>query len=871
MADPHPSSSSIGENGVPSAGSNASSLPAAGNGSDTGEEEMWFVDEDVSATSDWKKQSRNKTLPPLDLNELWQNVMNKSDGEATKKKTDILCAELQQYLFSQEAPKGKNKPALNPSAHPMFGATEEERVAAAKKQFESEAEGKKDEGDSNDESDEEERRTFADPFLFKLRFENKRQKRDVPHQSPADLLELVNNTFSNVKKIQADHEDIFHSFITAFGLEMTPYIFGRLLEALEKGREEMVAACRSFLYFISDHADAGSANMPRIMKQVVAKIAPDNWEGSAFYSLCEFMEMWARLLKRKDERALDVYDAFMLQERSVLCVENYITAFALEDDSEDPGGLKMRLPTIMVRLTEDLLKRQADEWEENKYLQGAVTKDGRVRKPRVISVRRKDISTIFYFDLNEEEASEKKAGMVNPEGLQKSPENAVVDDWLLTRKYLLSWAFSATKYIFRYFPCPSFENDGKLEYSLENGGVETVSNIVELLDSLWNVFKLVGWQNPVRCLQRADEMMSLDSTLKCADEMVGNKLEPTVVYCRNTKSLGYSMSAIAAYLFLALRVKGKKGPSAMFGMSLEGTGLDLLDPMYAFNVCLPYIMTLMQHSSEAMAMVGVRIADMLVDRFKRNWTAAEALHLACGDSADGVDVSVYGFLENLGKAFEARNAPDRMMFTFKTLKKCVAKIDCPNVRFSVVSKLLLSSKRTQIAAQYVTLLKDVLVYANKNVMAADDKKAMLAMTDNLRTQFVEIVFPKYFTPRKDYLSLMDPIVSTCAAAYYIAACDKAWFTKSSDDAMWLTPGLARRKKFAREYMNVGRECIRAVAATSEYDIKSIPKAKLKKHDCSTHKSIYDAAQQSLNNSVSSISMLATALDVYKEVTLDATM
>ncbi len=837
----------------------AENPPNPENATDGYESRMWFVNEDPEATTNWKQQKIDTTLPLLDLNDLWGNISAAPDTENAEKHTFALCQELQQYMWSQTIPEKIRSPTKKSSPDLSF-LSPAERVAA----LESREEENDDDIAENDSSDRV--KTFGEPYLFKLRCENKKPKKSVPEQTLEEQAHFLRDILSRLQDIQKDHPHLFPVVISAFGFEMTHFFYAKLLEALEINNKDIIQTCRSVLFLIGDHANAKEMHL--IMKTTVAKIDTANYEGSAFYTMCDLMETWGRIVKRLEKnRAVCIHDLVAVQNKMLPCVEGFISSLGIEEEAEDPGGLKQRFPTIVIRNISGLLQAQEDQFDRDIHLQDAVRRNGELVKSRIVSARR-TADGVKYLEVTEKDVEKKDSNLQLSETASvRTPEDGVIDDWILERRFLLVWALNISRFILRYLPCPEIDKKKPVLRTPRETNCAFVKNMTERLDALANIFVRLGWTNPLRAAQLADLFLQLESVRRAPPALSGDGLGPKLQFCKNTKTTSYSISAFAAYLFLALRVKSSSGKTGLFDMSLKGSGFDLVDPTYAFEVALPYIMNLVNNGSPPISLIGVRIAEMFIGRIDRSWNTADVLRLRCGTSSMGVDVSVYGFLGNLGKVLESLVDPGHVVLAYGTLKKCITKIECVTMRFSVMTMLLMAAGRTAIAAQYVTCLKDVLDYANKKLSMAEDKEPWLLLSDQLRTRFVETVFPKYFSPRKDYLSLIDPVVATCSAAYFLAISDKLWAANGKEDPKWITPGLARRRKFCMEYIEVGRECLRAIAAASEYDIKSIPTAKKTKN--STKKKIFEAATVSLNHSVSSIQTLDGTLGLLKEMELQS--
>lgn len=805
---------------------------------ESGDDKVFIVDEDPVVIAEWKTITTDESLPLLDLAKCWSDIANSSDEENAEKSSKVLCDELKHYFWNQVILDNPNlKLTKTKMGKDLFNASLEDRIAYSKEMDSGKA---SDDEEADSENNKNENSVFSEAIIFKLRCHDKNLKKETPKMSPEEDIQFLRNIHTQLLRLQKSSLH-FSAIASTWAMEMTVFLLAKLLEGKELHIDDMFKISKDILFLLAENANPKEMHL--MIKSFVNKVSTTHYEGTAFFMLCELMEIWGKVIVRiKRKRALFLCDVLKIHETMLPCAEAHRNCHGLYDESEDAGGLTNRLPTILIKMFSSLLDSQENQWKCNPEMQAVIDVNGYVYQSRVVCCKRTSTNASYH----ERNTSQLFDGKVNTEPA-KSDSDAIIDDWLLERQIMLSFILDVVKDVMFRLQVPE-KGDSK----------EVKTRLDEYMIRLYNVreiFNRLGWASPLRALQLSSLYLYMKE-LSENDEILRQGLGPVVRFSANTKYITYSTVAVSCYLFLALRKPGKSSKS-LFDLTLQGSGFEFLDPNRAFNVALTFIMSLTSLTSNAIALAGVHIANLFLDRIDRKWTDDEILQWEGSLSASGRDVAIDGLCLHLGRLVERIDEPNNRELVYKTLQKIIRKINSPQLRFSVIHSLSLETDRIPVAAQLITELKDVLAYGDELLLLGDNSNWSVEQNDQLRSRYVECLFPKYFLPRKDTLSAISPIIALSMGSLFIAIRDR----KSSQELNTSTamPGIETRKKFMREHMSVAKEVLRALCSCSEHDMKRIPEKQLKLS--SEKRQLHEAASRTLNQCLSVISTMDRALSV----------
>lgn len=801
------------------------------------EKGVYIVEEDPQVVAEWKTITTDESLPLLDLENCWRDILNAPDQENSERTTKILCNELKHYFWNQVIIDNPNlKLKKKKSDRDFFDAPLDERIKIAKEM--SEGEDLDDKADSKDSS--EQRPIFSEALLFKLRCHDKNLKKETPKMSCKEDLEFMQNILTNLKSLQNESAH-FYTIAGVYAMEMTPYFFAKMVEGNEMDFKELHKVSKEILMIFAENASPKEMHL--MIKTTVHKVGKTHYEGTAYFSLCDMMEIWGKIIVRiKRKRAMFLFDMIKLHENLLPCAESYRSCFGLYDEIKDAGGLTHRLPNILIKMFSGLLDAQEAQWDETPEMQAVVDKNGGVYESRVVCCKRTAITTTYH-QRNESQVFDGKVTNADP---VKSTSDGIIDDWLLERQIILVFALDVTKDVTFKLQIPT-KKDGKQAKVL-------FKELTSRLSRTRNFFNRLGWSSALRAVQLSTIHLYTQD-LTDDDEILRQGLGPIVRFSTSTKYVSYSSISLACFLFLAMR-KSCEVPSTLFDFELQGTGFEFLEPSRAFDLALPSIMTLASLSAIAPAVAGVHMANMFLSRINKTWDDQDVLRWRYSLSASSRDVAMDGLVLHIGRLTERVNDPDVRVFVYETMQKFVRKMKSPQMRFSVLHSLVMEVDRIAVAAQIITELKDVLAYGDELVHSGSSDFWSVEKNDKLRSRFIESLYQKYLLPRKDSLAAMSPIIALCMSSLFVAIRDKNCMD-TMDDVSVKMPQIEARRKYMKDHLSVAKQIVRALCSCSEHDIQRIPEGQLKRS--AEKRQLYEAAGRTLNQGMSVIAAIDSTL------------
>lgn len=835
---------------------------------------FWKVEEDPDATAKWKAQSFDESLALLDIDQLWQDIVSQTEQKHIEERTVALCEELKHYFWN---PFPSEKKDNNGAQHLKHSKDEVDSTSNAPAEGDTSTTATDTVASSTDKPIS----VFGEPLMFKLRCENKKPKKKLAPKQLDKQSAFVNDIASKLTKLQQDNAAIFSIVVSSFFFEMSCVLFAELVQALEMGSASLSAACRAVFHICAEHANAKEAHIA--IRAAISKVDSRHFEGTSYFVFHDVIDFWCRIVKRIPKRRTSfVLDIVKTYERMQHCWESYSAVDQSSEQPGDPSYASWHMPDILLSFFRDLLEAQRSQRASNELLQKAVDEKGDPICDRIITVKYGPAQTDFI-QIHEDALQFRNPGAeMGDKAEVRSADEAVVDDWMLERQMILVEVLNLTKNEVSKLPSPpgyedeASSNRNRKSKQRKQKNDDQRERTLKRFNTLHELLVKLGWTNPVRACQLASVALRLESSNR-NDTRLEKGLGPLVRFSRNTKNTVLSIGSVASYMYLALRSKDAGKVLDTTAISLEGSGLDLVEADYAFGLVLPYVMTMIAYSSTPMVLAGVTIVRLLLERMgDRQWGFEEVLRVRCGTAAMGRDVSIYGLLGHVGKCIASLDDPKHRETAYETLQMLLRKIDCPLARYTMVSSLLLDADRAAVAAQFVTELKDTLIYAdNRDAENNDNCPWYLCDSEIVRTQFALTVFPRYLLPRKDYLSRVNPIVASSVAAMFLSIRDdnrvkqleqvkrsRRWADDETaqTEIHRMLEHINTRRDYSHCHVATGRDCVRALAAVSEHDRKTVPSSQLVKKSKADAQALFTAAGRTLNQCISAISSLDIALE-----------
>lgn len=460
-------------------------------------------------------------------------------------------------------------------------------------------------------------------------------------------------------------------------------------------------------------------------------------------------------------------------------------------------------------------------------------------------------------------------------GSDKNKIEKDTKDWVLERAMTLSRILNLQGVIWSGLPAPSVENQEMPKTSVKSkeqnvagiGGEASFMQHEEMLCDCLRMFHGLGWSNPVLVCQIAANGLSLDCCSH-SDELLMKHIGDDARSRKERRRTLYSVISVGQYLCGIMRPKTRNMLAGVddkdvddYHVEIHGTGFDLLDVYYAFDLVLLYVMALIAQSNRTASMAGVLTIRAFLERLEDSGFESyeDVIRLRTGTASVGREVNVIGLAHHLAEAVASCDDVIHRRVTYETLQIVLRKCKDPHARYMITESIFHDCKHVAVCGQIITEMKDALRYSDSCAASDNFDTWTMEQASCLRSQFVDVCLPRYFMPRKEMLMSISTIVSTAAACKFLAISDGVIMDGLNEIDIKLRIMKEKRMKMMKEYCKLGRECIRALAAVAEHDRKTMPGSSYAKHKLKEAKAIYAASGRTLNQCMMALSLLDDAL------------
>lgn len=808
--------------------------------------------------------------PLLDLEQAWVHVMSDTplpskqefDEDVTAQNAAILVKELKYYIMASTSKSDSDSQhdddaVADDEAHTIYD------VKSSSDSIKYNANTRK---LNEDECDVLPKSVYGASILLKLQCEDKSVQKMVTKMSYSELALFISDVYINLESAFQENERIAQVVIDTFAYEMTALILARYLDGMETCTDTLEECCFGLLKLCAERANAKEMHLS--FKSFVSKIDAVYTEATAYLILQPLVELWGTAIVRiPRKRRVFVQDLVRMYDRLYPSAESFEVTFVPENGfgTEAPGRLN-RLQDTLLAFTDKLTAKQLEQREKEVGIRLKVDMLGREKLGSTEASKDSVTSGAESGKELSEEVQAKKAAEKDAFDMAK--------DWVGERAVTLSTVLQMQTTFWRRLPPPVGEQRNVPKKVKKRRDV--ISNLSalspvsdeekeEALCKSMRLFINLGWTNPVVACQIARNGLNL-TPMSRANELMREHIGTDIRSRKEKKSTLYSLSAVGHYLCASLRagtihrLNGGCGPvEDEYAVELSGSAFDFLEPEYAFDLVLPYLMAVIPQVVVSTSVAGIITLRAFLKRLPAECfkTISDILRLRCGTASMARDVSVLGVAHHLAKAVSMLDDPKHRRIAYETLQALLGKCSNALARYMITEYLFYDSTRVPVVAQLVTEMKDSLRFSDnvavKNMQWTDEDAA------NLRQRFAMTCLPRFLMPKKDLLRDVNPIVTTVNALVYIAIRQKRALANCKEDELQ-RENIQQAMKFAAAYGRLGRECIRALASVAEHDRRNIPSSQLAKKSSADAKALFAASGKTLNQCVAALSSLELAMD-----------
>lgn len=710
-----------------------------------------------------------------------------------------------------------------------------------------------------DDDDKPAKSIYGASILLKLQFQDRKKQKAVPRRTSEELALFISDVTMKLEEALKKNPEAAQKVLDAIAFDLTPLLFCRFLDGMETGTTVLEECSYSLLKLCSERANPKEMHMA--IKSFTSMVDKVYLEATAYLILQPLLELWGNVISRiARKRKAFLAEVIKLFGRMYSCATSFENAF-VPDSGNDIGveqrGRVARIPDVLLEMYEKLIKKQMLQRDTDTAIGLQVDMLGR-EKPFLPPV-----------DLPAE--GNGAATARNAPAAKISGETL---DWVCERAMTLSQLLQILVMLWNRLPPPHGEDrnvpKSKSKKVRKNqtgsGRQSTVEEREQSIATCVQLFSELGWSNPVMVCQLAMNGLNLEQVSRDAD-MLSRHLGEDVRSKKEKKNTLYSMASVALYLCSMLR-RGTRARMAgeeldskgnEYEVDLNGSAFDLLNPSYAVDLVLPYLMNVIPQTAPSVSMVGIATMRAFLDRVEDGHytTYDELLRLRSGTSSMGKDCSLVGLACHLGRAVGMLDDPKHRRMAYETLQTLLRKCHSLPARFVVLECLFYETNRVVVAGQLMKEMKDIIQLLDRASWdGGNGSSEGVMVASKLRTRFAHNCFARYFVPRRELLASMNPIMSASSFFMFMAVSDRRMLGKVDGD---VKEEVERRMRFCREYGRLGKECIRAFGAVAEHDRKTLPKSEMAKKNAGDAMAVFAASGRTLNQCVTSLSFLETGL------------
>lgn len=779
----------------------------------------------------------------LDLSEVWENIMkgilvktpsdddslssivNNADVEIVDKNAAIVVREIKYYLLASSS-------------------------------FDSQDEGEK----SNSRKS-----TYGASILLKLQWEDRTVQKLTPKYNYTQLGNFINSIITRMKSLIHHDPNIAKPVLDTFSLDLTAILFARLLDGMETGNTTLETSAFNLLKLCAEHANPKEMHLG--IMTFVKKIDSIYLQTTSYLVFDPLLRIWSwTILRIPRKRHGFLIDYVKNYERMIYSTQGWsgVPTDDIDlDEGNDYGILKEgrcdNVPKVAFEFYCELAKVQSKQRSSSKNVSEKVDELGRA---------------LPSFGLLKQMADDEENGSIKDNGNDNGKDNDEeltneARDWVAERAIILARALKMQTVVWEKLCVPPGEDrnvrrkkDGKLSKEQE-GAEKDLCKVIQLIHQL-------GWKNAVTACQVATKGLSLDLS-RWEHEAIGNHIGNDGRRKKEFKYTLYSVQSVGHFLCGCLRPPTRKRLYDSdtdiddYVVELEGTGFDMLQGEYAFDLTLPYIMSLIGQGSVQTILNGLCTLRAFFKRLPDGYLNGyeKVLEVRCGTRSMTRDISICGVVHQIIRSVGMMDDPRHRRFAYETFQMIIHAIVHPGARYSMLESVIGQDvERVAVQAQVITEMKDSIRYSDQQSFQSGSCSWNREQANQLKNRFVHAVLPRYLMPRKEMLGCVSAIVAVSNACIYIAGSDLRHLDGEGSENRKV---IGDRVKWMTGCLKLGKECVRAIAAVAEHDRQTVPKWKVNKESLEEAKALYSASGRTLNDCVSSLTALDASMDIMKKM------
>lgn len=750
-------------------------------------------------------------------------------------------------------------------------------------------------------------------ILVKLQFEDREVQKQVPDQDYVQLGEFIANVTLNVETLLSKDPVAAQAVIDGIAFELTPVLMSRMLDGLETEVDVLQNACFDLLKLCSKYASPKEMHMALL--GFMQKIDKTYMQATCYLVYRPLTILWTEtLLRFPKKRHVFLLDFVKWFDKAAFESEGY-ESIGVSDDGRgaEQSGLCDGVNDIAINFYASLAKVQANHCMSDSSLgecvdalsaalstfsmskQKSNTKDVEKAnsgsrkenepvgdKPTTETKTGPAAAPQLGGDAKDKEVSREmsKGSEATRESSKCSDDNqdphlVEAKDLVNERAVTLAQALKLQSVVWGDMATPKGEED-KIPKWLLKEKREKCKKEEEAEYKLYTLLRTMhglGWTNPAMVCQIACRGLHLD-LMKEGEHLIRDHLGDDVRTKKEIKHSLYSTSGIGLFVCGWLRCLSRLSEEESvdkgvgYEINLSGSGFDLLEPEYAFDLALPYLETVVGQSTISTCLAGIITIRALLARLQDVGfaTMEQVLRVRCGTRAIGREVSVLGLVLHMGRALSLMDDPKHRTFVYETLQMVIEMCKHPMARYCVVECLLHESIDVPVTAQFVTELKDAVRYSDSIAWnSKEDSHTGLSWSRleaaELKSRFIQLVSGLYLTPCQKMLGKMQGIAATIGSYVYVAGSDARHLEMcAKSDTDEVRREIEKRRELMRAYIKLGREIVRALASVAEHDQKKLPGSQMAKEAVKEAKTVFRASVQTLNSCVATLGMIESAAE-----------
>lgn len=734
--------------------------------------------------------------------------------------------------------------------------------------------------------------SYGASILLKLQWEERSKQKLVPKQTYSQLGHFIVEIIAHLEELLSVNPAAAKPIFGNLALDITPIMFARLLDGKETQTEVLEVEAMNFLMLCARQSNPKEMHVG--ITGFTSKIDSVYMAATSYLVYDPLVRIWTTVILRiPRKRSAFLKDFIKIFDKMATSAEGWEQLSVAEDGGYgvEKSGRCDQVPQLTYEFLTQLVDVQNEHRSSSSAISDKVDILGRVL-PTFSMSRSMDVD-----DTKEKHDSTPEKDVGNDDLGDDDGENtaqhddltAEAQDWVQERAITLARVLRLQAAVWEKLSPPPGEDRNmprrKKKTPISRGKKVSMQQ-EEAEDKVYNILSMIkklGWTNPVLACQVAWKSLSLE-TVRCEDEQISIQIGEDVRSKKEKKNTLYSIASVGYFLcaWLRPRTRTRMGDGHDNGnkiddydVRLSGTGFDLLSPDYAFHLTLPFTMALIGQSSIATIMAALIVVRHLVDRLpdKSLKTLEDILQVRCGTPSMGREVSIFGLAQQIGRAIGLMDDPGHRRYAYETLQLIIRRCAHPIARYDLAEAVFVDATRVALAAQFVTEMKDAIRYSDALAWdheCSDSKGKNIGwnstQASELKTRFVHVVVPKYFTPRKGMIGSISAIVAASNACLYVAGSDRRHTEVAQEISKEkrysdVQHSIAKRNSWLKAYVKLGKDCVRALAAVAEHDRKTVPKSKLVKDSPVDAKALFEVSGQTLNQCVGALGSLDKTLEL----------